>query len=97
MALECSTVTPQWMEEVAETAGPWATASLDAPVVKTRPHAEKGIPTLVVGSDAGQLQVVRPVFQVLGGAIHHCGPRGAGAVMKLAMNAVFATQVAAIA
>lgn len=97
VALECSTVTPAWVRELGEAAGSRADTVLDAPVVGTRPHAETGLLTFLVGGDEERLDSVRPVLEVMGSSVHHCGPRGAGAVMKLTVNALFATQVAAVA
>src|SRR5438552_708500 len=39
----------------------------------------------------------KSIFSAVGSAAHHVGPVGAGATLKLVVNALFGTQVAAIA
>ncbi len=97
LAIEMSTLTPdrarQWAAAVAER----GVRPLDAPVVGTRPHAEAGILTILAGGEAEALDAARPVFDALARAVHHVGPVGAGMAAKLAVNALFAVQAAAVA
>lgn len=70
---------------------------LDAPVIGSRPQAEARQLIHLVGGDAQALHKAEPALKAIGAAIHHVGPSGAGMAMKLAVNALFATQVAAAA
>lgn len=95
--IESSTLTPACVGELAARARARGVRFLDAPVVGTRPHAETGQLIYLVGGDAAALSHVLPLLAVLGAAVHHVGETGAGATMKLAVNALFAIQVAAFA
>ena len=97
VAVESSTLTPERIREWAEQVASAGAVPLDAPVVGSRPQAEAGALAYLVGGDGEALERARPVFGVLGGAVHHVGPVGQGAAMKLAVNALFALQVAACA
>jgi len=96
-AVDCSTVTPAWSRELAGRGADRSVAVLDAPLAGSRPQAEAGVLIFFVGGDAIALGRVRPVLDQLGSAVHHVGPAGAGAQVKLAVNALFAVQVATLA
>ncbi|MEO1629301.1 MAG: NAD(P)-dependent oxidoreductase [Bacteroidota bacterium] len=97
VAITSSTLTPAWTRELGAAVAARGAHFLDAPVVGTRPHAENGMLTFLVGGEAAALDGVRPVLDVLGGGVHHIGPIGAGMTMKLAVNMLFAAQVATLA
>ena len=97
VAVESSTLTPGWITELAGLAAERGASFLDAPVAGSRPQAEAGALVYLVGGEASALDRVRPVLDATGGAVHHVGPTGQGAVLKLAVNALFAVQVAAAA
>lgn len=97
IAIECSTLTPAWIAELAETAGGHGVGFLDAPVLGSRPQAEAAQLIHLVGGDAAVLARAEPILRAIGGTIHHAGRAGAGAALKLAANTLFAIQVAAMA
>ncbi|MDX1420408.1 MAG: NAD(P)-dependent oxidoreductase [Rubricoccaceae bacterium] len=97
VAVESSTVTPGWARALGEAVAERGAAFLDAPVLGSRPQAEAGALVHLVGGDAAALARVEGVLRVLGQAVHLVGPTGAGAAMKLAVNALFAVQTAALA
>jgi 3-hydroxyisobutyrate dehydrogenase len=97
IAIESSTLTPGWVGELAARVNATGAAFLDAPVVGSRPQADAGQLIHLVGGDAKVFDRARGIFSVLGGAAHHVGPAGAGATLKLVVNTLFGTQVAAIA
>ncbi|MEM8600321.1 MAG: NAD(P)-dependent oxidoreductase, partial [Bacteroidota bacterium] len=97
IALTSSTLTPAWARDLGDAVAAKGAHFLDAPVVGTRPHAENGVLTFLVGGEASALDAVRPVLDALGGGVHHIGPVGAGMTMKLAVNMLFAAQVATLA
>ena len=96
LAIESSTLTPDWVQELAETIRVRGAGFLDAPVVGSRPQAEAGQLIYLVGGETRTFERARPVLEVMGGAIHHVGPAGQGAMLKLAVNALFGVQVATI-
>lgn len=95
VAIEASTLTPGWAREWAEAVG--AARCLEAPVVGSRPQAEAQKLVSLVGGEAALLERARPVIGAWSGAIRHAGGHGAGATLKLAVNALFAIQAAAFA
>lgn len=97
VAIESSTVTPNWVRELDQRCWAAGTAFIDAPVVGSRPQAEAGQLIFLVGGAAEVLARAEPVLQAMGGAIHHAGPIGSGATIKLAINALLGVQIAAIA
>jgi 3-hydroxyisobutyrate dehydrogenase len=96
-AIESSTLTPAWVQALGAALAPRAAAFLDAPVAGSRPQAEAGQLVFMVGGPAPALDALRPVLGTVGAAVHHLGPVGSGAWLKLAVNTLFATQVAAVA
>lgn len=70
-------------------------ALLETPVSGSRPQAEAGQLVVLAGGAAEVLARAMPVLGAIGGAVHHIGPLGAGAVLKLVTNALLGIQVAA--
>lgn len=97
IAIEASTVTPTWIASLAQQARAVEVELLDAPVLGSRPQAEAGVLISLVGGSAATLERARELLAAYTGAIHHVGPTGAGARMKLIVNALFGVQVAALA
>ncbi|MCA9671742.1 MAG: NAD(P)-dependent oxidoreductase [Myxococcales bacterium] len=97
LAIESSTVTPTWINELGRAVAARGATLLDAPVAGSRPQAEAGELIYLVGGAAADLARARPLLETMGSAIHHCGPRGTGSTAKLVVNALFACQVAALA
>ncbi len=97
IAIESSTLTPGWTRELAQAATQRGIALLEAPVAGSRPQAEAAQLVYFVGGDAAALAKAEPVLKVLGRAIHHVGPVGSGALVKLATNALMGVQVTALA
>jgi 3-hydroxyisobutyrate dehydrogenase len=97
IAIECSTLTPEWLLELGATIKASGPAFVDAPVAGSRPQADAGQLIFMAGGEADAIERARPVLMQLGGALHHVGPLGSGAWLKLVVNSLFATQVAAMA
>jgi 3-hydroxyisobutyrate dehydrogenase len=97
IAIESSTLSPRWVSELAARVLRTGAAFLDAPVVGSRPQADAGQLIHLVGGDEKVFDRARNVLSALGGAAHHVGPVGSGATLKLVVNALFGTQVAALA
>jgi 3-hydroxyisobutyrate dehydrogenase-like beta-hydroxyacid dehydrogenase len=97
VAIDSSTLTVACMRELGRRAQERGIAFLDAPVVGSRPQADAGALIFLVGGDEEVLTLAAPVLRCMGAAIHHAGPSGHGAALKLAVNALFGIQVAAVA
>jgi 3-hydroxyisobutyrate dehydrogenase len=66
---------------------------IDAPVSGGVAGAEAGTLTLMVGGDSAVLERVRPVLEVFGKKIVHCGPIGSGDAVKAVNNALLALHI----
>ncbi|MEC9345924.1 MAG: NAD(P)-dependent oxidoreductase [Pseudomonadota bacterium] len=97
VAIESSTLSVDWTRELAGRFAAAGQAFLDAPVLGSRPQADAKTLIHVAGGAAAVLERMRPVLGAMGSAVHHMGPNGAGAAMKLLVNAMLGIQVAALA
>jgi 3-hydroxyisobutyrate dehydrogenase-like beta-hydroxyacid dehydrogenase len=86
--LEMSTIAPATARRVGEAVTERGAAFLDAPVSGSVPVVEKGELTIMVGGDASGLERARPVLDALAAKVFHVGALGAGATVKLAVNAL---------
>jgi 3-hydroxyisobutyrate dehydrogenase-like beta-hydroxyacid dehydrogenase len=98
IAIESSTLTVEWIKTLAVEIDRCGAAFLDAPVVGSRPQADAGKLIYLVGGRAETVTRVQAVLADAGGiTVHHVGELGHGMAMKLAVNALFGIQVAALA
>jgi len=96
VVVESSTLTPDWVRELAGHARAKGCGFLDAPVGGSRQAAASGELRLFVGGDAATLDKARPALIAIGSKIDLLGPAGAGATWKLINNQLVAAQVAAL-
>ncbi|MGF1459921.1 MAG: NAD(P)-dependent oxidoreductase [Leptolyngbyaceae cyanobacterium] len=96
IAIAVSTLTVAWTEALAQQIEARDAAFWAAPVVGSRPQAEAGSLHYLVG---GNLETLSQVSAILAtsGQIHRVGSVGQAMAMKLAVNAYFGIQVAALA
>jgi 2-hydroxymethylglutarate dehydrogenase len=59
---------------------------LDSAMARSQAEAESGTLVLMVGGAKEDLEACIPVFSNIATDIHHCGPNGTGATMKLVNN-----------
>jgi 3-hydroxyisobutyrate dehydrogenase len=95
--IECSTVSPGWIRELAAAAATAGCELLDAPVTGSKPQAAAGQLVFLAGGSAAALDTARPVLAAMSKDIIHLGPTGSGAMMKLINNFVCGVQVTALA
>lgn len=96
IAIECSTVTPEWVQTLAGEMSRQGIDFLECPVIGTLPQAESGALVALVGGDHKILESARPVLSLLAKKIVYVGEPGHGATLKLGVNALFGIQVVAI-
>ncbi|MGO1120465.1 NAD(P)-dependent oxidoreductase [Rhodovibrionaceae bacterium A322] len=96
LVLECSTVTPHWIDRLGQAVLQKGGHLLDAPVAGSRPQAEAGQLIFLLGGEKAQVAAASPLLSQLGSKALHVGPLGSGITLKLALNALFALQVAAV-
>lgn len=88
VVLETSTIAPQTVHAIRPGIEKRGAVLLDAPVSGSVSLVEKGELTIMVGGDPAALVRARPVLEALSAKLFHVGHLGAGATMKLAVNAL---------
>lgn len=86
MLIDFSTVAPGDSEAVAAVLAPAGARLLEAKMTGTPETAATGEIDLFVGGDDADLAEVRHILEAVCQRIHHCGPLGSGAAMKLIFN-----------
>lgn len=83
LVIDCSTISPQTTQALAETLAGHEVHMLDAPVSGGSEGAAKGTLSIMIGGDAEQVERAQPVLQAMGKTITHVGGHGAGQTAKL--------------
>lgn len=68
----------------------------DAPIARTRQAAEAGTLSIMVGADDATYATVQPLLATFATDITHCGPVGAGQIVKILNNMVLVETVVAL-
>jgi 3-hydroxyisobutyrate dehydrogenase len=97
LAIECSTLSHDWVLELAEEAKRRQVRYIDAPVTGLPTHAAAGELTMLVGADTEDLRAVQPLLSAVSKQTIHFGAIGAGTVYKLTINLLGAIQIASVA
>jgi 3-hydroxyisobutyrate dehydrogenase/glyoxylate/succinic semialdehyde reductase len=95
--VDCSTVNPSCSREMAEQARARGLRFLDAPVTGSRSQAAQAALLFLVGGAADDLAACRPLLELMGNRITHCGGPGTGASLKIVINQLLGTGMAAFA
>lgn len=90
-----STVRPSTVQSLAAQAARQGVVVIDAAVTGGADVAAKGELTIMVGGEAQQVDLLRPLMQQYSKAIIHAGALGAGMTLKLSNNLVTYIQLAA--
>jgi len=88
VAVDMSTVLPATIQGLETAVRSTGAGILDAPVSGSVSSASSGGLTIMVGGTEADLERARPVFDPLARSVIHVGALGAGATIKLAVNAV---------
>jgi 3-hydroxyisobutyrate dehydrogenase len=94
LAIECSTLTVDWIKELAAQA---PVEVLDAPVTGSKKAAAAGELNFLVGGSATAFARAQPLLAGMGRSVIHLGPTGSGAMIKLINNFLCGVQVASLA
>jgi 3-hydroxyisobutyrate dehydrogenase len=97
IAVECSTLSPDWVHELHAAVTQRGLRMADAPVTGSRTQAEAGQLNFLVGADEETLAAVTPVLQSMSKEILHLGPVGSGTQLKLINNFLCAIQITSFA
>lgn len=80
--VDMSTISPQTAVKVAEKLTEKGVRCLDAPVSGGETGAREAALSIMVGGPEDLFAEVLPVFRAMGKTITHCGPNGAGQIVK---------------
>lgn len=97
LAVECSTLSHDWVIELAAEAAKRGLRYIDAPVTGLPSDAAAGELTLLVGAHAGDLDAARALLEAFARRIIHFGAVGCGTAYKLIINMLGAVQIASAA
>jgi 3-hydroxyisobutyrate dehydrogenase-like beta-hydroxyacid dehydrogenase len=98
VAVDMSTISPTASRAIGERLRAERHAGfLDAPVTGSRPKAEDGTLTIMVGGESEDLERARPALAAMGQLIVHAGPQGHGSMVKLINNTLAAVNAEAVA
>src|SRR4051812_21150227 len=96
LVIDMSTIAPSASRQLAERVAGQGVAFVDAPVTGSRPKAESGTLTIMVGGAGDDVGRARPLFEAMGERVVHVGPQGHGEMAKVIANTVTAINAAAI-
>jgi 3-hydroxyisobutyrate dehydrogenase len=96
LCIDMSTIAPTASRAIAQRVTERGLGFLDAPVTGSRPKAEDGTLTIMVGGPEQDLERAGPVFEAMGERIVHVGPHGHGEMAKVINNTVGAINAAAL-
>lgn len=88
--IDSSTISVEEAREAAALARQAGHRPVDAPVSGGVAGAQAGTLTLMVGGSPEDVEAARPLFEVLGRTVVHCGEAGAGQAAKLCNNMLLA-------
>ena len=97
VCIESSTVTVNWIQELAAAARKKNCELVEAPVTGSKSHAANGELSFLIGGNPTTIEKLRPIFSCMGKTILPLGPIGNGALVKLINNFICGVQVAAMA
>ncbi len=95
--VDCSTVNPSFTRKMAARCQARGVRFMDAPVSGSKGAAEQAKLVIWAGGAASDLEMVRPILECIGNKVVHCGDVGMGTSMKMVMNQLLGTAMAAFA
>ncbi|QCB95726.1 3-hydroxyisobutyrate dehydrogenase [Arthrobacter sp. PAMC25564] len=96
MFLDCSTINVDEAREAAELAIAAGHRAVDAPVSGGVVGAEAGTLTFMVGALSEDFEAVKPMLEVMGKRVVHCGEHGAGQAAKICNNMILGVSMIAV-
>jgi 3-hydroxyisobutyrate dehydrogenase-like beta-hydroxyacid dehydrogenase len=95
--VDCSSVNPSFSKKMAAEAARREVHFVDAPVTGSAPVAAEAKLVFWVGADEADLERIRPLLGCMGNKIIHAGGHGMGTSMKMVVNLLLGTGMAAFA
>ena len=97
LVIDMSTIAPSAARRIGERLGGEGLDFLEAPVSGSRPKAEDGTLTIMVGGKEEAFRRAMPLFEAMGELIVHVGPQGHAQMAKLLTNTMGAVHAVALA
>src|SRR6058998_1135471 len=95
--VDCSSVNPSFSKKMAAAAAARKIRFVDAPVTGSAVPAAEATLIFWVGADTADLERIRPLVLCMGNKIVHAGGHGMGTSMKMVVNLLLGTGMAAFA
>jgi 3-hydroxyisobutyrate dehydrogenase-like beta-hydroxyacid dehydrogenase len=86
--VDASTVAPAYSRSASERCKAKGVEFLDAPCTGSKPGAEGGTLTFMIGGDQSVFAAVKPYFEPMGKQLYYCGGPGLGMNAKLTQNLI---------
>lgn len=83
ICVDCSTISPKATERMSEVLAEKGVTLIDAPISGGEIGAIKGKLSIMMGGPVEAVEKVRPVMEIMGSNVIHCGPVGHGQKTKL--------------
>lgn len=93
--VDASTVAPATSRKIHAALAARGVHFLDAPCTGSRPGAESGNLTFMVGGDQATFESVKPYFEPMGKKLFYCGGPGLGLHAKLTQNLILSNLLSA--
>lgn len=97
LCIDCSTIDPQTIKDIAQVAQSKNIRMCDAPVSGGTIGAQAGTLTFMVGADQGTFEQVQFVLSMMGKNTVLCGAVGAGQIAKICNNLILGISMVAVA
>lgn len=88
VVVDASTVSPSSSRAIGEKLSAAGLHFLDAPCTGSKPGAEGGTLTFMIGGDQAVFERVKPYFEPMGKLLYYCGGPGMGLHAKLTQNLI---------
>jgi 2-hydroxy-3-oxopropionate reductase len=96
LLIDMSTISPVVTRRISATASERGVKMLDAPVSRGDKGAIAGTLSIMVGGKAEDFERARPILECMGKTVVHCGPTGAGQIVKACNQVVVAIVIEAV-
>jgi 3-hydroxyisobutyrate dehydrogenase len=88
-----ATLSTKWLDELAKKCEEQGCTFFDMPLTGSRPGAESGTLTLLVGGDEKKLKEIEPTLRAIAEKVVYFGPAGQGLRYKLLLNMLQAIHI----
>jgi 2-hydroxy-3-oxopropionate reductase len=96
LIIDFSSIRPDVTQQLAEQAQALGFRIMDAPVSGGEAGAKNAALSIMVGGDADDFDVAKPLFDAVGKTVVHVGPSGSGQTVKAANQLIVAANIQAV-